>query len=88
MLSLEDKFPFCIPFDLKKQLDSFKASSKKPIFKVDMSAFDSSHKLQKDSVILNIDLTIFEKIFDILRYFILISFVVFLVIKTRDLIRG
>ena len=87
-ISLGEKFPFCIPFDLKRQIDNFQAEQKAPIFKVDMSAFDTSGKLMRDGAVLTLDLTIFEKLFLVVRYFILISFCIYLMIKTRDLIRG
>lgn len=87
-ISLGEKFPFCIPFDLKRQIDNFQAEQKEPIFKVDMSGFDTSGKVARDGAILTLDLTIFEKLFLVVRYFILIAFCVYLMIKTRDLIRG
>ena len=88
LISLEEKFPFCIPFDLNRMMQDFKASKEDPVFFVDMSPFNSSGSVAKGSMGFEIDLTIFEKLFLIVRYFILVSFVGFIIIKTRDLIRG
>lgn len=81
--SFADKFPFCIPFDLVNSIRSF--SVKREIPKFDIK-FDDNYFLGGGSFI--IDFTDFSWIATILRYFILLTFVVSLVKITRDLMKG
>lgn len=84
-ISFSNKFPFCIPFDLARIIGDFKANEQYPIFYVDMSGFDSTKTTEAG---FSIDFTKFTVLFGIVRTFILVSFVVFLAIKTRDIIKA
>lgn len=84
-LSFATKFPFSIPFDLARIIGDFKANKQEPIFYIDMSSFDST---DSTSAGFEIDFTKFTTLFDIVRTFILVSFIVFLAIKTRDIIKS
>lgn len=84
-ISFSNKFPFCIPFDLARIIGDFKANKQDPIFYVDMSGFDSTKTTDAG---FSIDFTKFTVLFGIVRTFILVSFVVFLAIKTRDIIKA
>lgn len=84
-LSFATKFPFSIPFDLARIIGDFKANKQEPIFYIDMSGFDST---DSTSAGFEIDFTKFTTLFDIVRTFILVSFIVFLAIKTRDIIKA
>ena len=87
-MALEDKFPFCIPFDIMKQLNAFSGGITEPRFVIDMSAFGSHGAYARSPAVIDLDLREFHKLFMIVRYFILISFCIWLMVKTRDLIRG
>lgn len=83
--SFKDKFPFSIPFDVYNIVKQFETEKKEPIFYVDMSGFSSGESVEAG---FTIDLTKFEVLFSIARFFILVSFVVILALKTRDIIKG
>lgn len=81
-LSLVDKFPFCLPFDLYNAFNSFIAKPEVPKFNIN---FDEG---LVGSGGFTFDFSPFSKIASILRYFILIIFVTNLIKKTRDMIGG
>lgn len=85
-LSFSDKFPFSIPFDIYNLISDFKAEKKAPKFYIDLSPFSMTGA--KSSAGFELDFTKFSVLFGIARTFILISFIVFLAIKTRDIIKG
>ena len=85
--SFADKFPFCIPFDLIRMVKEFNAEAKEPVFYVDMSGF-SNDKNSLSEVGFTLDLTEFDELITIVRTLTLISFVFFLALKTRDIIKG
>lgn len=85
--SFADKFPFSIPFDLINIFKQFSSAKKEPIFYVDMSGF-SSNRYSRDEVGFELDLTKFESLFEIIRFFTLVGFVVTIALKTRDIIKG
>jgi hypothetical protein len=78
-----DRFPFCIPFDLINSFKSFSAEKVTP--KLDVT-FPSIYGSKPTGF--KIDFTQFDKIVAILRYFILLIFIVNLIKLTRSLIRG
>lgn len=85
-MSFSDKFPFCLPFDFSNIIKSFNATQKEPVFFVDMSGFSSQSG--RSNLGFEIDLTKFDILFKVCRTFTLISFSVFLMLKTRDIIKG
>lgn len=78
-----DKFPFCIPFDLINSFKSFASERQTPKFEVN---FPNTKFVGGGSFTL--DFTQFDKIATILRYFILIIFIVNLIKLTRGIIKG
>lgn len=81
---LETVFPFCIPFDLVNIFRIFKADAKAPCFTWTFTFWLGEFKTYD----LDIDLSPFDTVAEILRTMELILFLVGLTIKTRDLIRG
>lgn len=80
---LEDFFPFCIPFDLYELIQEFNTPAVTPKFTYTIGfggLFDSED--------IEIDLTPFDTVAQVFRIMMAIGFAVFLIIKTRDLIRG
>lgn len=82
---LETVFPFCIPFDLVKIFTLFKAEPTAPKFNYTFTYYISGNKKTKN---IDIDLSKFNTVAELLRTVELIAFMVALTIKTRDLIRG
>lgn len=82
-INLKEKFPFCIPFDIVKSIKSFSVNAKEPVFVIPLSK--TGWKGAED---FTIDLTGFEKIIIFVRYTFLVSFLFYLLNKTRSLIRG
>lgn len=82
-LSLQSKFPFCIPFDFVNGIKNFVSTPVAPKFTV---TIPSVYGMQEGSF--DIDFGKFDKIVKILRFFILIAFLYNLLKITRDLIRG
>jgi len=81
-VNLKDKFPFCVPFDLINVIGSFVGDKTVPRWEVH---FDEG--LVGEGTVV-IDFSKFDLIVSILRYFVLLGFIVTLIVKTRDLIKG
>lgn len=82
-ISLKDRFPFCIPWDLVNSFRMFSSTLETPKFVVN---FPKDYLIGGGSF--EIDFGKFSEVAAILRYFILIIFVVELIKKTRSLIGG
>ncbi|HCQ6135216.1 TPA: hypothetical protein OL464_003718 [Clostridioides difficile] len=68
MSNFKDKFPFSLPWDLGRIFQTFDVTPKAPVWEVTLI-----------SAKFTIDMTIFEKFFDISRFFIYLSFLVSLI---------
>lgn len=79
-ISLADKFPFCLPFDLFNAFKSFVATPVVPKFEI---TFD---KGLVGAGSFTFDFAPFTKLAAILRYFILLVFVTSLINKTKNMI--
>lgn len=82
-IELKSVFPFCIPWDLAACFKSFNVDAIEPVF-----VFDFSDTALKSAGTVQIDLSRFSELIPIVRYFVYGFFVVGLIVKTRDLIRG
>lgn len=80
---LKEVFPFCLPFDLIKNLHLLSAPPQAPHFDID---FKKAGLAGGDVV--SIDFSQFELLAKIIRFFLTLGFIYFLIIKTRDMIRG
>lgn len=80
---LEDFFPFCIPFDLYEIINLLNVPAEAPKFDWKMNFAG-----RVDDYDITIDLTPYNTVASIFRIMIIIVFLIFLTIKTRDLIRG
>ena len=81
------KFPFCIPFDLINLFSGFSAEAEAPSFHV-LVMPANSFGLNNEAIYWDIDFAPYNYLVQLLRFFIALSFVVWLILKTRDLIRG
>lgn len=70
-----DKFPFCLAKDVSDIISVFDIPAKEPIFKVPFLG---------DEVVL--DMTEFKLLFDIVKFFVLIGFIISLIVLTRGII--
>lgn len=82
-ISLFDKFPFCIPFDLVNAVNQLNAPPEAPVFKVDFKG-----TIMESAGSIEIDMSNFEQLAKILRFFEFFGFVAGLIVVTRNLIRG
>lgn len=80
---LIDKFPFCIPFDLISLIKAFEAEPEAPYIEI---PFVVPVIGASDNIV--IDLSKYEYIGAILRSLEVVGFLLFLILKTRDLIKG
>ena len=80
---LKDIFPFCVPFDIVRGIKGLVVPAKAPFFKYD---FDKRYFIGGGHF--EIDFSKFEVWAEIVRYFIAFGFSIFIVIKTRELIKG
>lgn len=81
-LDLSDYFPFCIPFDLYDFFACLAASPEAPVIHWEIvGPGGSSHEL-------NLDLSPYDSVAQLLRRLQLLLFCVGLAFKTRDLIKG
>lgn len=78
-----NKFPFCIPFDLIKVIKKMDSAATAP-------RFEFPFKFQRlginETIVL--DLSQFEKVAVVVRWFILVSYLLLLIYATRSLIKG
>ena len=81
------KFPFCIPFDLINLFSGFSAEAEAPSFHV-LVMPANSFGLDNDDIYWDIDFAPYNYLVQILRFFIALGFVLWLIVITRKLIRG
>lgn len=81
--AVEDKFPFCIPFDLFHAIDTLTAEKEKPEFTI---TFPSVAGSKPTSFTFNFD--DYELVIEMFRYFVLLAFCVGLVISTKKILGG
>ena len=81
-LDLKDIFPFCIPFDLYAFLSCLNAAPVAPVISWELALPGGG------SYPIEIDLSPFNSVAQLLRRLQLLLFIVGLAIKTRDLIKG
>lgn len=81
--SLINKFPFCIPFDVYRAFSTLAAPAKEPIFIIPfkMDNFGINEEIE-------IDLTMFDVVWTILRWFLSVYFVYILAVGTKKLLGG
>lgn len=77
---LENIFPFCLPFDIYKIFTSFIATPKAPAFTWVFTGWNGQ------KVDIDVDLSVFDSVAEILRTMELIAFIVGLCVMTRRLI--
>lgn len=80
---LEDFFPFCIPFDFIALVNKFNASPEAPVLRWKMGF---ANVFNDEEIVL--DFAPWETAANIFRICCLVGFCVFLILKTRNLIRG
>lgn len=80
---LQSFFPFCIPFDLYNVIALLNVSPEAPQFTWRMG-FGS----QFEPYDVEIDLQPYESVARVFRIMVVVGFLLFLILKTRDLIRG
>ena len=81
------KFPFCIPFDLINLFSGFSAQAQAPSFHV-LVMPANSFGLDNDDIYWDIDFAPYNYLVQILRFFIALGFLLWLIVITRKLIRG
>lgn len=82
---LTKKFPFCLPFDFARFFTDFNNLKERPILHIQMP------EKYFNSYTLDIDLAFYDDYFpfsSILRYFLLISFIYYLIKYSRNIIGG
>ena len=84
--NLQKVFPFCIPWDLYRLYSTLLADAQAPKFVWKFPVVNDSGKLSYKE--LEIDLKDFDGVAKIVRTMELLAFMIFLTLKTRDLVRG
>ena len=72
--NVKSKFPFSIPFDVANLLNLFKAEPKAPVFEVPFVGTSFT-----------IDLTVFTPLVNIIGFFTVIGWIIFLISFTRKI---
>lgn len=80
---LEDFFPFCIPWDIYELIQRFNVPPEAPEFDLDIGF---AGLWQDESI--HFDFSAWDTAARIFRICIVVGFIFFLIVKTRDLIRG
>ena len=83
MFDLSEKFPFCVPFDLIKAFKILSKPAVAPSFEwtMNVSSIDLHYTFK-------LDMAPFEPVAKILRITIIISFIISLIVITRNIISG
>lgn len=81
------KFPFCVPFDFARILSDLKAPPEAPELSFIILP-ENFFELGNEAYYVDIDFSMFSQFIAILRFFISLGFVLFLIILTRDIIKG
>lgn len=81
------KFPFCVPFDLARILSDLQAPPEAPELSFIILP-ENFFELGNEAYYVDIDFSMFSQFIAILRFFISLGFVLFLIILTRDIIKG
>lgn len=82
-----EKFPFCIPFDVINLFSSFYSEPSAPKFHFCVIP-ENSFGLTNEAVYWDIDFNEYDTLVKILRFLIALSFSIWLIVITRNLIRG
>lgn len=82
---LKKLFPFCIPFDLIHALNVLSVEGKAPVFKFPFKVDYGSVHVNEEWVL---DFADYESVVQILRVFETLSFIVSLILITRNIIKG
>ena len=82
---LEQVFPFCIPWDVKNLYGSLTAEAQAPKFTWKFFYMNNGKMVSKN---IEIDLSKFDTVAKYVRTMELLAFMLFITLKTRDLIRG
>lgn len=80
-IGIEDKFPFCIPFDLRNSFKNLSATPKAPKWDIE---FDKKYFIGGGSF--SIDFAKFEAWAEIIRWGVLVAFIISLILITRKII--
>lgn len=83
---LQEVFPFCIPWDFYYLVNVLSAKAEAPYFSFPITYWDDKGKKHTEKIV--IDFSEFDTVARILRTMELLAFMIFLTLKTRDLIRG
>lgn len=83
----QTKFPFCIPFDLARIVGDLQAPPEAPELSFIILP-ENFFGLGNDSYYVEINFSLFTEFISILRFFISLGFVLFLILITRDIIKG
>lgn len=83
--TISDKFPFCIPFDLVNSFRVLSAEPIEPVFEIPL-IIDHENFSFEDSI--EIDLTRFDDLLPLIRFFVLLFYMAGLILATRNLIKG
>lgn len=80
------KFPFCIPFDIIHLFSGFSASAEAPEFHFIVLPANS-FGLQNDEFSVDVDFQDFNVVVQVLRFFIAVSFLIWLMLITNNIIK-
>lgn len=83
----QTKFPFCIPFDLARIVGDLNAPAEIPQLSF-LILPENFFGLDNPAYYVDVDFTMFSDFISILRFFISLGFVLFLILITREIIKG
>ena len=83
---LANKFPFCIPFDVYNLISNFVAEPEAPQFHW-LVLPANSFGMSNEAFYIDLDFTPYNFLVQLMRFFIAVGFVIFLMVKTKDLMQ-
>lgn len=85
LTGIQEVFPFCVPWDFYLLVKTLSAEPKAPKFEWTITYYDRKKKKEEK---LEIDFSMFDSVAKVLRTMELLAFIIFLTLKTRNLIKG
>lgn len=84
---IADKFPFCVPFDLIDCVKALEATKTEPVWRIPFRLRNERFHYEEE-IVIDLSGKDWEKPVVVIRYMVLLGYIVFLITITRNIIKG
>lgn len=84
---IADKFPFCVPFDLIHCVKALEASKVEPVWRIPFRLRNERFHYEQE-IVIDLSGKDWEKPVVVIRYMVLLGYIVFLITITRNIVKG